>query len=59
MKTASWVVQDLETGEAVMETYNPKVAEAINLKKYKVTPILEYLQELNRRIRENRLLTKD
>lgn len=46
-KTASWVIVSLETGKAIFETFEEKTAKRINLKKYKVVPILEYLQSLN------------
>jgi hypothetical protein len=50
MKTASWVVIDRKTGKALFETfkqprYNPDF--------YRVIPILEYLTDLNRQIKEN------
>jgi hypothetical protein len=46
---ASWVIVDISTNEAVLETYNAKLLEALNLKRYKAVPILEYLQSLNRK----------
>jgi hypothetical protein len=49
MKTASWVVVETETGRAVLETFNPKVAAAVNTAKYRAIPVLEYLQSLNRK----------
>lgn len=49
MKTASWIVIDKLTGRAVLETYSPKTAEHIRtIQGYKVIPILEYLQSLNK-----------
>lgn len=47
MKTASWVIVSKKTGNAVFETFNEKTALAINLKAYRVVPILEWLQSLN------------
>jgi hypothetical protein len=47
LKTASWVIVDLSTGEGVFETFSEKTAKAINQKKYKAVPILEWLQGLN------------
>jgi len=51
-KTPSWVIQNKETGEVIAETYDPKKVAALNKEKYKATPILEYLQNLNRKIKE-------
>jgi hypothetical protein len=48
-RTASWVVVDLKTDEAVLETFNKRLADAVNREKYKVVPILAYLQSLNRK----------
>lgn len=50
MKTASWVIRNRETYEAVFETFSEKTAGAINTAKYEAVPILEYLQSLNRRM---------
>jgi hypothetical protein len=47
----SWVIVEIATGAVIFETYNPKVAAAINTRKYRAVPILEYLQNFNRRIR--------
>lgn len=47
MESKSWVVISKETGEAVLETFDRKVADAVNTKKYTVKPILEHLQSLN------------
>lgn len=49
MQTASWVIVDKATGKALLETFSPRVAEAINTARYKAVPILEWLQSLNRR----------
>ena len=46
----SWVVVDLD-GKAVLETFNPKLVAALNTNKYRAVPILEYLSELNAKIR--------
>lgn len=48
MKTASWVVVRIATGEAVLETYSQRVADAVNRERYRVVPILEWLQSLNK-----------
>ena len=54
MKTASWVIQEIASGKVIMETFNPKVVEALNTDKYRATPILEYLQKLNRELKTAR-----
>lgn len=51
MITASWVIINRATGAAVMETYRPFIAGAVNTKKYEAVPVLRYLQELNARIK--------
>lgn len=50
-KTASWVIVNKATGVAVFETFNQNTAKAINDKLYKSVPILEYLQDFNRRVK--------
>jgi hypothetical protein len=52
MKTASWIVIDKATGEAVLETFEQSTADAINRDKFDVLPALQYLQQLNRNIKE-------
>jgi hypothetical protein len=47
MKTASWVIIENTTGNAVFETFSKGTADAINTIKYKAIPILEYLQSVN------------
>lgn len=47
MNPASYVIVDLQTGQAVFETFNRKTAERINTEKFKAVPILEYLVSLN------------
>ncbi len=46
----SWVIVDRQNGTAVLETFSATLAAAVNRARYDVVPILEYLQELNRRI---------
>jgi len=50
-RTASWVIVRLADNAPLFETYNPKVIAHLNAAKYKAVPILEYLQDFNRRIR--------
>ena len=49
--TASWVVTDKATGAAVLETWQASVAAKVNRDRYDVTPVMEYLQGLNARIK--------
>lgn len=51
MRTASWVICEKATGNAVFETFNARTAAAINQAKYTAVPILDYLIGLNRKIR--------
>jgi hypothetical protein len=48
----SWVIVRREDGQAVLETFNRRVADAINRERYDVIPAGEYLGRLNRKIRE-------
>jgi len=51
-KTASWVIVNIVTSFAVFETFNENTAKAINSKLYKAVPIMEYLQNLNKSLKE-------
>jgi len=51
-RTASWVIVDRETGEGVVELFDRALVDRINQKKYKAVPILEYLQNLNAKIKQ-------
>lgn len=51
-RTASWVIQEKETGRVICETFSDRVVEALNTAKYVAVPILEYLQGINRAIRQ-------
>ncbi len=52
METASWVIVSKETGKAIFETFNRKLADKVNTEKYRVVPVLEWLQEFNRKVKE-------
>ena len=54
----SWVIVRKATGEAVLETYSARVAFAINKEKYRVVPILEYLEGINAEIKSANNSTK-
>ncbi len=55
MKTASWIIVDNATGAAVLETFNAKLVAAVNTQRYTAVPILLYLCNLNKRIRQSNL----
>lgn len=47
MIDASWVIVDRATGKAVLETFNFELCQFININRYRVVPILAWLQSLN------------
>lgn len=49
----TWIVTDRATGRAVLELLNPALAARVNLQKYRVQTALEYLSELNRKIKQS------
>jgi hypothetical protein len=51
MSTASWVIINKATRQAVFETFNENTAKAVNTRLYAAVPILQYLQQLNRSIK--------
>ena len=46
MKTASWVIINNATRQAIFETFNENTAKAINTRLYEAIPILEWLQQV-------------
>jgi hypothetical protein len=52
MKTASWIIVEKATGKAVFETFKKATADAINREKFDVLTALEYLQQLNAKLKE-------
>jgi hypothetical protein len=51
MIDASWVIVSKETGKPVLETYDFELCQFVNIKKYRVVPILYWLQEFNRNVK--------
>ena len=47
----SWVITRKSDGDVVMETFSKSVASKINTNKYDVTPIYQYLTELNKKVK--------
>jgi hypothetical protein len=52
MKTASWIIINKATRQAVFETFNENTAKAVNTRLYEALPARQYLQQLNRNIKE-------
>jgi cation transport regulator ChaC len=51
-KTASWVIVDKTNNKAIHETYSYEFANMINKAKYEAVPILEYLQNFNKGLKQ-------
>jgi len=51
-KTVSWVIVSKQSGKAILETFDSSLVNCINQKLYKAVPILEYLQNLNKSLKE-------
>jgi hypothetical protein len=49
--TSSWVVVRKKDNHAMFETYDENLVFHVNKSVYKVVPILEYLQQLNKDIK--------
>ena len=47
MATQSWVIVEIATGKAVMETFNERLVKALNVDRYKAVRAHEYLASLN------------
>ena len=50
-ESASWIIVDTFTGRAICETWNAQLLPLLNVARYRAVPILEYLGQLNARIR--------
>ena len=51
MAKGGWVAVDKETGAPVGEFFNHDLKARLNTQKYRAVDILEYLQQLNKRIK--------
>ena len=49
MIDASWVLIDRRTGSAICELFNQEMVMLINIERYEIRTIREYLADLNRR----------
>lgn len=50
-RTASWVIRERSTGRVIMETFSKAAVDKLNTVRYEAVPILEYLQGVNKAIR--------
>lgn len=48
MAVQGWVIVEIATGRAVMETFNERLVKALNVDRYKAIRAGEYLASLNR-----------
>jgi hypothetical protein len=53
MIDASWVIEERATGKPVLETFDFEMVQFVNLDRYRVWPILYWLYEVNRRVKNN------
>ena len=44
----SWVIVRRSDQAVILETFSEQVTQAVNLKKYQVLPIMQYLQNFNK-----------
>lgn len=51
--TTSWVIVRIEDGQAMFETFNKLLAEKVNKTKYKAVPILKYLVNFNKGVKND------
>lgn len=51
VNTASWVIRDRATGAVIMETFDRKKVDALNLEKYEAIPIQKHLAGINKDIK--------
>ncbi|MBK1871587.1 hypothetical protein [Taklimakanibacter albus] len=51
---ASYVIVRKSDGKAMCETFSATLAAHINKDRYRVVPILEYLQSINRKIKRDK-----
>ena len=52
LKTASWVIVNKATRQAIFETFNENTAKAVNVKLYEALPALQYLRQLNKSLKQ-------
>lgn len=50
--TASFVIRNKFTKEVICEIFNKNLLFRLNYEKYEAIPILHYLQEFNRKVKE-------
>ena len=52
LKVSSFVVIRKEDGVAVFETFNHEIVKKLNKEKYEAIPIMKYLCDLNKKIKD-------
>ena len=52
LKVSSFVVIRKEDGFAVFETFNHEIVKRLNKEKYEAIPIMKYLSDLNKKIKD-------
>ena len=50
MTSNSWIVSSKETGKPILETYDPKIVDAIRADLYQIETAYEYLCRMNSEI---------
>jgi hypothetical protein len=55
MKTASWVIRVKASKRVVCETFDSQTVRELDTNVFEAVPILAYLQDLNRTLREQGL----
>lgn len=53
MANASWILRDKVTKVVICETFDPQAVERLNTAKYEALPILDYLIEFNKSLKES------
>jgi hypothetical protein len=51
---SSWVIVEKSTGKAIYETWNYELAQCFDTQKNDIVPVLKYLQEFNRKVKEQK-----
>lgn len=51
--TTSWVIVEKATDKAVCEFYEWETVKKINREKYRVVPIIKFLEDFNRNLKQS------
>ena len=52
-RESSWVIQNIETKEVIMETFQKTLIDKLNTTKYIAIPVHDYLAALNQSIKDD------